>query len=38
MATFAVISSLVIMHATPHASAYCASKAALKSCVQSLKI
>ncbi|MFV1010833.1 SDR family NAD(P)-dependent oxidoreductase [Wolbachia endosymbiont of Nasonia vitripennis] len=38
LATFAVISSLVAMHATPHASAYCASKAALKSCFQSLKI
>ncbi|WP_410542684.1 SDR family NAD(P)-dependent oxidoreductase [Wolbachia endosymbiont of Tetranychus urticae] len=38
LATFAVIPSLVAMHATPHASAYCASKAALKSCFQSLKI
>ncbi|WP_343289579.1 SDR family NAD(P)-dependent oxidoreductase [Wolbachia endosymbiont of Encarsia formosa] len=37
-ATFVAISSLVVVHATPHASAYCASKAALRSCFQSLKI
>ncbi|WP_237342923.1 SDR family NAD(P)-dependent oxidoreductase [Wolbachia endosymbiont of Folsomia candida] len=33
-ATFVTISSLVAVHATPHASAYCASKAALRSCFE----
>ncbi|WP_353270333.1 SDR family NAD(P)-dependent oxidoreductase [Wolbachia endosymbiont (group A) of Myopa testacea] len=37
-ATFVTISSLVAVHATPHASAHCASKAALRSCFESLKI
>ncbi|GFY65278.1 fatty acyl-CoA reductase [Trichonephila inaurata madagascariensis] len=36
--TFVAISSLVAVHATPHASGYCASKAALRSCFESLKI
>ncbi|RDD34293.1 Fatty acyl-CoA reductase [Wolbachia endosymbiont of Cylisticus convexus] len=36
--TFVAISSLVAVHATPHASAYCASKAAIRSCFESLKI
>ncbi|WP_375604284.1 SDR family NAD(P)-dependent oxidoreductase [Wolbachia endosymbiont of Anurida maritima] len=38
LAIFVAISSLVAVHATPHASAYCASKAALRSCFESPKI
>lgn len=36
--TFVAISSLVAVHATPQASAYCASKAALRSCFESLNL
>lgn len=36
--TFVAISSLVAIHATPQSSAYCASKAALRSCFESLNL
>ncbi|WP_395461713.1 SDR family NAD(P)-dependent oxidoreductase [Wolbachia endosymbiont (group A) of Therophilus tumidulus] len=37
-ATFVAISSLLAVQATPQASAYCASKAALRSCFESLSL
>jgi 3-hydroxy acid dehydrogenase/malonic semialdehyde reductase len=37
-ATFVAISSILVLHPTPGASAYCASKAALKACFESLKM